>query len=335
MAERGRGVAIGPGTRAPRWVPDARAAPAGRDPLAGAGRAGLARGRLPALWRAGGGRSRARRGPPGRPGAPGLSVRPPAVGDTSAALRDPTSAPMREGRFRTRWFSGLRPLRISAPGVGFGMTGSLEVRADRTARSEPPPLARYGRIEGSVEPGLIGPETSAVVGQGAWDQRRGEVDAQGRFAIDDVIPGRRTVRLFRSGKPLPTATAVATVAPGETARVAVRGPAAGRGAGEAPEREPDGVSRHEGILVEGTVRDEAGQPLEGVRVFARAESYGFTFLHGEPTVSATTDATGRFRIEGRMHGLMGPLSVWAVARGRPASMAYAMVRAGPASGGHR
>jgi hypothetical protein len=167
---------------------------------------------------------------------------------------------------------------------------------DRTARSEPPPLARCGRIAGSVDPDLIGPGTSAVVCQGAWDQRRGEVGAQGRFAIDDVIPGRWTVRLLRSGKPLPTATAVAIVAPGETARVAVRGPAAGRGAGEAPGREPDGVSQHQGILVEGTVRDEAGRPLEGVRVFARAESYGLTFLNGEPTESATTDAMGRFRI---------------------------------------
>lgn len=230
-----------------------------------------------------------------------------------------------EGRFRMRWLVGPRPLRIVVPGLGYGTIGTVEVAADRVARAGTPPLARFGRIEGTVEPAPGGPGTTVFAGHRAWDQVRAKCDAGGRFVLDDVMSGTIRPLARRNGQRLPTEQVTVAVPLGGLARVTLRPPT--------PRPQPEPVIRPIGpkpgekevevVWVAGRVVDEARRPQPGAKVYARGDFHGGIRMY-EDIREATADADGRYGVRGPLRNMVGPLAVVASTEGKPPAVAYAI-----------
>lgn len=106
-----------------------------------------------------------------------------------------------QGRVTVMMPVGFVRLRVLAPGVGYGMTGSVEVGLGQETQATLPPLAPFARLSGTIAPALRRPgETLFLVdpySDGRQLPQRVPVDAQGRFALSDLPAGQVGLQLDR------------------------------------------------------------------------------------------------------------------------------------------
>ena len=237
------------------------------------------------------------------PVGPRLSVLAPDIGQVQLKLRAPDGNPIRHksveivanrrsdyvgavvyrgqtdgnGDLVWRGFSELQRLRISVAGVGFGATGTFDLLADQTVRPAVPALAPFARVAGQVTPAVAaaGALVRASLAQGdqyEWRPRQTQLDDKGRFVLDDLLPGRNTLRIEKTngaGAFATVASVAVTLAPGEKVSQVVLAPVsqaqnlenAGQFRGGTT-RDPNAKSS-----VRGRLTDAAGAPLEGITVY--------------------------------------------------------------------
>ena len=254
-------------------------------------------------------------------------------GDTTIEFRGRTDA---AGAFHLRWFEGILQLQVLVPEVGFGATGSFEVLAGRMARPDLPPLARFAKVEGTIDPKLIQPGivVNRLLDRGnasVWARGQSAVNGQGRFVLRDVVPGSIQVAVGRPGPIvfLPVTSVRVRAEPGQSIQglvIAPPTPPEGPPASVPPEfRQPlaGGVDQTQDVIwVEGTVRDASGRGVAGADVVVRSSYHGGIRMY-ERFREAITDPQGRYRITGPRAPFMSPLIVVVRAKGRPPAVAYA------------
>jgi hypothetical protein len=291
------------------------------------------------------------------PGA-SLVVECPPVGEIEAVVRGPDGLPLadrpilvipvsdsphpgaeairfsgrtdRAGSFRLRSFEGMRRLSVRVPGLGFGSTGGFEVIGGRVARPAIPPLARFSRVEGRLGPGLLADATHAALLSEPFQEPVGPAvpcDAEGRFAMVDLLPGAYRIVARRGDQDIPTAYREVRPEPGRVLGDVVLEPAPppspeDRKATQQTLRQLNGDRSKTITWVEGTIRDEMGGPLAGASVYVRVEYHGGIRMY-EEVKKATADDRGRYRFEGGLLPIMGTLTVVASAKGRPPAIGYA------------
>jgi hypothetical protein len=236
----------------------------------------------------------------------------------------------RAGAFQLRFFEGVRQLAVEVPGLGFGSTGRIEVIRGKVARAEIPPLARFARVEGRLAPPLRAPGTKVALLSEPFQQAVGPAapcDEEGRFALVDVVPGQYRLAAQRGGQYVPTTYREIRPEPGQVLADVVLEPAPP----VSPEdqkssartlRQLNGDRKKTITWVEGTIRDETGQPLPGAFVYLQVQYHGGIRMY-EEVKKATADDRGRYRFEGPLYPAMGTLTVAASAQGRPSAIAYA------------
>lgn len=271
----------------------------------------------------------------GRDGKP-LADRPVQVVPDAAAFRSfgPASARFTgrtdaAGRFKMRWFEGLRQLRVTVPGEGSCSTPTFDVAAGKTTTVETLPMARLGSIAGRLAPKLAGPGVNVVLDPGSQQP----CDADGRFEIRDLPPGRYLLRLTKGNQSVRAGQVTVWLAPG--------GRVEGLLIDEIPPLTPEEAEQQKKFLeqlngrrgpndkdelwVEGTVRDTSGRALAGVDVFVRTAFHGGIRMY-EDVRQTATDAQGHYAISGPVHGFVEGLVVIAKAKGRPPAVANAEAR---------
>ncbi|HEX8199896.1 MAG TPA: carboxypeptidase regulatory-like domain-containing protein, partial [Isosphaeraceae bacterium] len=238
------------------------------------------------------------------------------------------------GRLRIRWAEGVARLRVVVPGLGFGSTGLFEVVGGRETRPDLPPLARFARVEGTLDPRLAGPETTITLTSlfhdpRTWDHAQAVCDAGGHFVLEDVVPGAHSLVVDRAGKPVPIGPASIYPAPGgRIDGLTLHPPAPSPPGGPRPDPgmaggpAPAGDRPEDIPWLEGTVRDEAGRPVAGADVFVHTSYHGGIRMY-EDVRTATSDARGHYRIAGPVWEYMETLTVIVRAAGRPPVVAYA------------
>jgi hypothetical protein len=276
-------------------------------------------------------------GPDGKP----VADRPVRVFPAQGRNEFPLNATLRftgridsEGRIRMRWFEGKRRLRVVVPGVGFGSTGMFEVLSGRPASPEMPRLVRFASLQGILDPALIKPGTSVHTkhghwGNGVWDRAEAVCDDGGRFELLDMIPGSLSLSLTQSGQQVLVEPGSLQLAPGQAvAGLVLKPQAPPRPTGPSPDaaaqvgrgRNPD--PKQEFVWVQGTVRDESGQPLPDAVVYARTAYHGGIRMY-EDVRKTTSDAQGRYQIKGQVWEFMDALAVVACSGDRTPAVAYA------------
>jgi protocatechuate 3,4-dioxygenase beta subunit len=236
----------------------------------------------------------------------------------------------RDGAFRLKLFEGTHHLGVQVPEVGFGWTGRIEVIGDKVARPVVPPLARFARVEGRLAPSLVAPGTKVALLSERFNETVGPAapcDEQGRFTMVDVVPGAYRIVARRVGQNVPTASREVRPEPGKVLGEVVLEPAPplppeAQKASQRTLRQLNGDRKITITWVEGTIRDERGQPIPGASVYVQVQySGGIRML--EEVKKATADDQGRYKFEGPLHPAMGMLTVVASAKGRPPAIAYA------------
>lgn len=274
------------------------------------------------------------RGPGGKPLASSLiRVIPDGAAFRGSGPADPRFVGRTDaaGRFRMRWFEGVRQLRVTVPGEGIGSTPTFVVAAGKTATVETVPLARFGSIAGRLAPKLVEPGVNVVLDP--EHQSPTPCDADGRFKVADIPPGRYVLRLTKGNQGVRSAQVTLWVAPAEKVADLV--------VDEMPPITTEEVEQEKKILeqlngrrgekakdelwVEGVVRDTSGRPLAGVAVFVRTAYHGGIRMY-EDVRQTTTDALGHYAISGPIHGFVEGLVVVAKAEGRPPAVANAESR---------
>ncbi|WP_337177492.1 hypothetical protein [Paludisphaera sp.] len=235
------------------------------------------------------------------------------------------------GAFRIREFGGQREFGIRVAGVGFGSTGLVEVAPGRVSRPEIPPLARFARIEGRVDDSLKAPGSRVDLMTRAFNEASAPsagVDEDGRFTLDDVVPGDYTLRLRRGAEAVAAQSTQVWLGPGQVSRDVMVSPAPPPSpeleqARQRMARQMGGEPGREVGWVEGTVRDDEARPLAGATVLARV-NYNGGMRMATDVKKTTTDAEGRYRVEGPMYPMMGMIFVVVAAKDRPPLVAHAM-----------
>ncbi len=254
-------------------------------------------------------------------------------GDTNIMLRGRTDA---AGAFHLRWFEGILQLQVLVPEVGFGATGSFEILAGRTARPDLPPLARFAKVEGTldaklIQPGIVVNRPPDPGNACVWARGQSALDGQGRFVLRNVVPGSFQLAVGRPGPIvfLPVTGVRVRAEPGQSIQgLVIRPPPPPEGppASIPPEfREAfggDGDQAENVIWVEGTVRDASGHGVAGADVVVRSSYHGGIRMY-ERFREGITDPQGRYRIMGPRAPFMSSLIVVVRAKGRPPAVAYA------------
>jgi hypothetical protein len=237
------------------------------------------------------------------------------------------------GRFRMRWFTSVRQLRVMVPGEGFGATGPIVVKNGSTTKIEMPPLAKYGSIAGKLDPKLVGPNLQVHLDP----EHHAPVacDASGLFAFDNVPPGRYVVRVTKrgNGPGLNAAQIILWLAPGQKIE--------GLMIDALPVLPPEIVARQKaqqdrtlmqfngkpGVVLwaEGTVKDTAGHPLVKADVYLRTAHHGGMRMY-EDILATTTDAQGHYSFSGEVHPTTEAPVLVAKVKGRPPAVVNAEAR---------
>lgn len=236
----------------------------------------------------------------------------------------------REGKFRLRTFEGVHRISVRVPGVGFGSTGAVEVAGSTVARPWIPPLARFARVEGRVDPKLLTPGAKVSLLASPFMTSTAPAspcDEQGRFSFVDLVPGVYRIAVMQADRLVQTGLREIHARPGVTLQdVVVRPP-------PPPSAEMQRVNqrlvrqlnadRNKALTwVEGTIRDEKGLPIPKASVYVGVQ-YSGGIRMADDARKATTDEQGRYKIEGPFLPMMGTLALIASAKGRPPALAYA------------
>src|SRR5262249_34701404 len=122
-------------------------------------------------------------------------------------FRKPAAVSVRtdgRGIARFSWPAGINQVRVIAPGVGYGTTGTFELREGAVARPWLPRLMPFGTIEGTVPDEVLKTGTYfklPAVRDGG--ERKVSCDVKGGFLIEDVTPGTYWLRPLAGEMPLP------------------------------------------------------------------------------------------------------------------------------------
>ena len=209
------------------------------------------------------------------------------------------------GHLRWQGFPGLRRLLLSAPGVGFGSTGTFEVLPNKVATPQSPPLAAFARVSGTVSPSLFKPgatvraDVSGFSGseEHKWLPSQGKVDARNRFTIEDLLPGEYLLGLFDGAQKAKRVRV--QLVPGEFKSGLRIEPLPAEAAG-AKRPQPvvllgeDPSIKHS---VAGKVTDTAGNPVVGADVYAICSYHGAIRQYQE-VHTAKSGADGNYLIAG-------------------------------------
>ncbi len=214
------------------------------------------------------------------------------------------------------------PIFVRVPRVGYGATGLFPLRAGKTVRVPLPRLAPFGVVDGAVpeslaKPGMVvgnggvdwapQPGWTMHLGNSEWLRTETAVDDDGHFVLKDVPAGDCWIHADLKHGELPIAETDIFVDPGEVFKNIVLAKSPPRTAiarpdskeqkadepkpeAPPPEKEPEPVA-----WAEGTVRDEAGRPLEGAQVFATVLERG---AYVEFASAALTDVHGHWQVVG-------------------------------------
>jgi protocatechuate 3,4-dioxygenase beta subunit len=203
-----------------------------------------------------------------------------------------------QGRITLDWPVGVRRLTVSVPGVGFGATGRFEVVAAATARPWLPPLAPFGAIEGRITTSAIKPGAYIEVANMHQETARtAGCDAGGKFTLEDLPANDYELVLRQNNSSEASRTVTVHVLPGQRTCGVVVGD-------DRPTNPKVGKSPIDGqgtetsvVWAAGTVRDESGTPLAGVKVLMLTEFSDHQVLNAKVT-STLTDAKGAWKFGG-------------------------------------
>lgn len=173
-------------------------------------------------------------------------------------MTQPVAVQSSDGRFAVDADSGRYTVQVTARGYAFGSIGGVEVSEGRTTEEIEVPLERGGRVAGRV----TAPGGTPLSGVGVHIRsdtpgtpgERIATDADGRYAIESIAAGNRTITFMRSGyRPRREAVEIA----------------AGR------ETQLD-VEMDRGRELRGRVVDETGQPVGGAEVQTEGPDFART-----------------------------------------------------------
>jgi len=193
------------------------------------------------------------------------------------------------GRFRLRGVRSGERVKLLATHREFGAAPEADVVA---GSAEPvvlrlaPPQRVVGRVVDADGAAIEGVTVSIRKGRGRTNRpqegRRGLTDAEGRFVVRNVPAGEITARFDHDGYRVATMTS--SVAAG------------------AEEKDLGTVELDRGPTISGTVVDAAGEPLEGVTVWALAQDRPRDPTEGRWNANTSTDAEGGFALFGLLDG---------------------------------
>jgi hypothetical protein len=216
----------------------------------------------------------------------------PALGRTDSAAAF-TIGPLLSGSYRlTAARAGYVPRRVPTLDVSTGhepgavvlelLRGARVAGRVTDARGAPVGSAHVHCVASAmddltVQTGLLplAAEAAALpsgAGRALGSTRVARTDAAGRFAVDDLIPGRYRIEVAHAGAE-PMRTDELVLAPGER-------------------RELGTLSLRDGFPVEGRVVDDGGGPIEGARVAVAGGAAGDSVAG----LYALTDSAGHFSI---------------------------------------
>lgn len=269
------------------------------------------------------------RGPDARPLADTAITLKPPPHDT-VFDKTPPSLSLRtdaQGIVRFVYPAGVYRLAVAAPGIGYGTVGLTEFIPGQRTIAELPPLAPYAHITGTL-PANVRKQGVRVFAQSMLGDPAVSVtpDAQGRFDL-----GLESGKWFVFAGTGPESAGVVaslgyvTTVPGQTPHDAVLRPVtpppqAAQNAAPVPQPGPASEPAT-AVWAHGTIRDEAGQPVPDATVLALATFDGGIRMY-ETTAQATTDAEGRYSLEGKGGLAFFNATILAVAPGRAPAWAW-------------
>ena len=218
---------------------------------------------------------------------------PPDVPDVSMTTNS-------QGQVTLRMPVGFVRLRVLAPGVGYGMTGSVEVGLAQKTQAALPPLAPFARLSGTIAPALRQPgQTLFLANQDSIGRQPSQpvpVDAQGRFTLSGLQAGQVGLELHQSN-PGQTLYFYCAVAPGEKRTAVVL--ALPRNDFSYPPYVPP--TSH-AVMLRGHVTDDHGKPVAGATIYAKlpepSQPSGISssgrLFDGPPPHSTVTGADGSY-----------------------------------------
>ena len=238
------------------------------------------------------------RGPSGRPLAD-HAVTVSRIGFPLPDVPEVSTTTNSQGQVTVMMPVGFVRLRVLAPGVGYGMTGSIEVGLGQETQATLPPLAPLARLSGTIAPALRRPgETLFLVDQYSTGRLRPQavpLDAQGRFALLDLPAGQVGLELHRGG-PDRTLYFRYPIAPGENKAKVVL--ALTRIGFSFPPYVPPTIRA---VTLRGHVTDDHGKPVAGAAVYAKfpdpnppSASFAHLPFSDPPPTSTVTTADGSY-----------------------------------------
>ena len=240
------------------------------------------------------------------------------------------------GKAVFKWPAGVSRIEVQAKGTGYGRIGLTEVRSGKRVLASLPPLAPWATIGGQVPPELRTVHTQLWMEQEyGWEPIFFDPKKDGTFQ-QEVLPGSWRVRLDSIGadhRSTPGAQVPGTTAllPGQTVTVTMEKlpPPAPEVQNSTPPIKATGDRKDRKVTwVTGTVRDIAGNPVPGAKVYAFAVFYGGMRMY-EKIEAATADPHGRYTIMGP--GELQTFSATLIAHARGYCPTWDWLHASPAA----
>jgi hypothetical protein len=225
------------------------------------------------------------------------------------------------GWARILWPISEPQIYVIIPGVGYGATGEFAVQVKQPLRPALPPLAPLGTIEGTVPEQLRIPNVKVVLNGMEWMVTAANCDAKGHFTLKDVPYGGYYVQAARKNERNDKlfAKAPVFVGPGQHVKNLDLVMSERKYLPWIPPAGPRGKGSETIVWAEGTVRDEAGRPIEGAEVSISASYFGglrFYYV----SYQTLTNAEGHYQITGKAQLSMVGGTVLAFKVGHPYSV---------------